>query len=264
MPTMRLIRDQQNRIFTELKENKSEGFANRNRGNYELLFAVLCAGIFPNVARRRGTSDFMETQGGKVEARPHATSAYVPDKPEEWVIFQELAQVESTYKLKVVSPIHPVVMMLLGGEGPLSIDEDSGKGGKGGKKGKGKKGSEGQVFVSLLDGWVKFQTDPQAAEQLQSLRASLQGAFQGFCQRPDHVPPAETLEMLDQVAAVLSSLGSEGGSGQGVKRAHPGDGGGNRNVAAKISPIQPGGKGGKYGGGKGGKHGGKGGKWGKW
>merc|ERR1719247_3611185 len=140
-PTMRQIRDQQNRIFTELKENKSEGFANRNRGNFELLFAVLCAGIFPNVARRRGSSDFLETQGGKVEARPHATSAYIPEKHEEWVIFQELAQVKSTYKLKVVTPVQPLVMLLLGGEGPITIEEDSGKGGKGGKKGSwGKKG----------------------------------------------------------------------------------------------------------------------------
>merc|ERR1719235_1820466 len=132
---MRKIRDQQNKLFTDMTENKTESFANRNRGNYQLLFAVLCAGIFPNIARRRGSSDFMETQGGKVEGRPHATSAYLPDKPEEWVIYQELAQVESTYKLKVVSPIDPLVMMLLGGEGPVAIEEDSGKGGKG-KKGK--------------------------------------------------------------------------------------------------------------------------------
>merc|ERR1712066_418515 len=86
--TMRILRDQQNKLLTELQENKTESFANRNRGNFQLLVAVLCAGIFPNIARRRGSSDFMETNGGKVEARPHATSAYVPDKPEEWVVFQ--------------------------------------------------------------------------------------------------------------------------------------------------------------------------------
>ena len=35
--------------------------------------AVLCAGIFPNIARRRGGSDFYEAQNGKVEAgRPGA------------------------------------------------------------------------------------------------------------------------------------------------------------------------------------------------
>merc|ERR1719335_572005 len=124
---MRQIKDQQNRLFTELKENKQESFANRNRQNFRLLVAVLCAGIFPNIARRRGSSDFMETNGGKVEARPHATSAYIPEKPEEWVFFQELAQMEATYKLKQVSPVDPIVLLLLGGEGPLSIEQDAGK-----------------------------------------------------------------------------------------------------------------------------------------
>jgi ATP-dependent RNA helicase DHX36 len=252
-PTMRQIRDQQNRIFTELKENKSEGFANRNRGNFELLFAVLCAGIFPNVARRRGSSDFLETQGGKVEARPHATSAYIPEKHEEWVIFQELAQVESTYKLKVVTPVQPLVMLLLGGEGPIAIEEGDGKSGKGKKGSWGKGGGKSQVFVSLLDGWVKFQTDRPTADLIQSLRASLQGAFQGFVQKPDHVPAAPTLEMLDQVAALLTDVAGGGATGHGVKRPHGGDGESMRNVSAKILPVK----------GKGGGKGGKGGKWGK-
>merc|ERR1712129_498028 len=253
MPAMRQIRDQQNRIFTELKENKSEAFANRNRGNFQLLFAVLCAGIFPNVARRRGSSDFMETQGGKVEARPHATSAYVPSKPEEWVIFQELAQVENTYKLKVVSPIEPVVMLLLGGEGPVKIEEDEGKGGKG-----------GQVMVSLIDDWVKFQTDRGTADKIQALRTSLQSAFQGFCQKPDHVPPAPVLELLDQAATLLSGLTNceQGAAKGGGGKKRPGEGGNDgRNVAAKGEGGKKGGSIPAFGGGKDKKGGNKG--WGK-
>jgi len=209
-PAMRQIRDNQNRIFTELTENKTDSFANRNRGNFELLVAVLCAGIFPNVARRRGTSDFLETAGGKVEARPHGNSAYVPENPDEWVFYQELSQMESTYKLKLVSPIGALPMLLLGGEGPLTIEH----GGKGGNKcGKG-----GATTVSLLDGWLRFRTDPATAEQVAKLRLSLQSSFQAFCQRPGDIPDHASLARLDQMATLLSNAGSDASS-NGAKRA---------------------------------------------
>jgi len=206
--TMRQIRDHQNRLFTELQENKTESFANRNRGNFKLLVAVLCAGIFPNVARRRGNSDFYEAQGGKVECRPHGSSSYTPEKPDEWIFFQELSQMESTFKLKLATPIEPLPMLLLGGEGPVAISQ--------GKAGKGGKG--GGTNVSLLDGWVKFRTDPATAEQVRKLRAALQGAFQAFCQKPGNIPPAATLALFDQVASLLGG-DTAAAPGQGIKRA---------------------------------------------
>jgi len=238
--TMRQIRDQQNRLYTECQENKTDSFANRNRGNFQLLVAVLCAGIFPNIARRRGSSDFYEAQGGKVEARPHGSSAYIPKQPDEWVFFQELSQMESTYKLKSVSPIEPLPMMLLGGEGPLTID--AGKAGKGGKG--------GFTTVSLLDGWCKFRTDLQTAEQMQKLRGALQAAFQSFCAKPDDIPDPDTMALLDQAAAMISSSNGDAG---GVKRpaAWPADGDAARGgPMSRASPKSFGG--GFKGGGKGG------------
>eukprot|EP00418_Pyrodinium_bahamense_P087002 CAMPEP_0179052960 /NCGR_PEP_ID=MMETSP0796-20121207/22024_1 /TAXON_ID=73915 /ORGANISM="Pyrodinium bahamense, Strain pbaha01" /LENGTH=1127 /DNA_ID=CAMNT_0020749537 /DNA_START=83 /DNA_END=3469 /DNA_ORIENTATION=- len=272
--TMRQIRDQQNRLFTELTENKTESFANRNRGNFQLLVAVLCAGIFPNVARRRGSSDFYEAQGGKVEARPHGNSAYVPMAPDEWVFFQELSQMESTYKMKLVSPVEPLSMILLSGEGPLAVEEGGGKGGKFGKGGKG------GTTVSLLDGWVKFRTDPSTAEQVKKLRTSLQSVFQSFCAKPGQIPNATHLALLDQVAALLCQaepsaemagaevreeadeedveVEAEEAAGQapapwpgkGVKRPAPWAAAGvqQRNVAPRMAPKAAGGKwGGKAG-----------------
>eukprot|EP00435_Cladocopium_sp_Y103_P061751 s2085_g23.t1 len=204
--TMRLIRDQQNRLYTECQENKTDSFANRHRGNFQLLTAVLCAGIFPNIARRRGGSDFYEAQNGKVEARLHGSTAYVPEKPDEWVFFQELSQMESTYRLKLVSPVTPLQMLLLGGQGPLQKEMSPGKGnGKGG------------VVVSMLDGWVKFRTDESTADQVQKVRSSLQAAFQSFCASPDQIPNTATLQMLDQAVAVLSD--ASGPSGGAMKRA---------------------------------------------
>lgn len=202
--TMRLIRDQQNRLYTECQENKTDSFANRNRGNFQLLTAVLCAGIFPNIARRRGGSDFYEAQNGKVEARLHGSSAYMPEKPDEWVFFQELSQMESTYRLKLVSPVTPMQMLLLGGQGPLQKENNSGKGnGKGG------------ITVSMLEGWVKFRCDDATADQVQKVRNSLQAAFQSFCASPDQIPNAATLQMLDQAVPLLS----DASTGGGVKRA---------------------------------------------
>mmetsp|Transcript_54415 Transcript_54415/g.117774 ORF Transcript_54415/g.117774 Transcript_54415/m.117774 type:complete len:1106 (-) Transcript_54415:24-3341(-) len=273
MSTMRQIRDQQNRIFTELQENKTESFANRNRGNFSLLIAVLCAGIYPNIAQRRGSSEWLEAQGGKVEARAHGNSAYVPDKPNEWVFFQELSQMESTYKLKLVSPIEPLPLLLLGGEGPLAVEQASGKGKKGGKGG----GKGTDTVVSLHEGWVKFRTDAATAEQVQKLRLSLHGAFQAFCQAPGDIPNQRSLAMLDQVAAMLGGeedaepAAMDYEAPRGVKRAAswPVDGSrpprpAPRQAAWAVAGngggqwVPAGQKGGGYGKGKGGK-GGKGG-----
>lgn len=262
--TMRQIRDHQNRIFTELNENKTESFANRNRGNFQLLQAVLCAGIFPNVARRRGTGDFLEVAGGKVEARAHGSSCYVPEEPDEFVFFQELSQMESTFKLKMVSPVGHLPMLLMGGEGALTVEQGGGKGGKGG------------TTISLLDGWLKFRTDPAVADQIQKLRGSLQSAFQMFCQKAADMPPPPTLQMLDKVAALLSGGGELGGSlddsmggedylsfPQGIKRDASWDAEGQR---PQQKGKGGGGKGKKGGGGKDKGGGGKGkkGKGGKW
>merc|ERR1719291_1304411 len=104
-------------------------------------------------------------------------------------------------------------MLLLGGEGPMAIEQ-----GKGGKGGKG-----GGITVGLLDGFVKFRTDQVTAERIQKLRAALHDGFQAFCQKPGNIPPGPTLAMFDLVAALLSGKtagapGSSGGkdfSGQG-------------------------------------------------
>eukprot|EP00405_Crypthecodinium_cohnii_P015592 CAMPEP_0206456314 /NCGR_PEP_ID=MMETSP0324_2-20121206/22289_1 /ASSEMBLY_ACC=CAM_ASM_000836 /TAXON_ID=2866 /ORGANISM="Crypthecodinium cohnii, Strain Seligo" /LENGTH=1107 /DNA_ID=CAMNT_0053927215 /DNA_START=102 /DNA_END=3421 /DNA_ORIENTATION=+ len=210
MPAMRQITEQQNRIFTELQENKTESFANRNRGNQQLLVAVLNAGIFPNVARRRGAADFYEAQGGKVEARVHGSSAYVPQGKDEWVFFQELSQMESSYKLKLVSPVEPLPMLLLGGEGQALVD--NGKGGKGGK-GKGKDGTT----ISLLDGWVKFRTDDATANAICKLRGALHDCFQAFCKDAGSLPPPKNLALFDKAALILS--GKTAAEFGGMKRA---------------------------------------------
>jgi len=291
-PTMRQIKDQQNRLFTELQEVKTEAFANRNRGNFQLLVAVLCAGIFPNIARRRGSSEFYEAQGGKVEARPHGSSAYAPMAPDEWVFFQELSQMESTYKLKLVSPIEPLSMLLLCGEGPVAIEQNAGKGGKSGKGGKG-----GNTVISLLDGWVKFRTDPVTAEQIKKLRMSLQSAFQSFCAKSSTIPSQTHIALFDQVAALIGQTELPGGlefADDGMGEGVEGDLDGDVEVEAESTSWRPGMKrpapwsagpagqrprlgsspGGSKGGGWGfkggggggmkGKGWGKGGKWGKW
>lgn len=121
---------------------------------------------------------------------------------------------ESMYKLKSVSPVEPLPMLLLGGDGPCAIGEDDGKGGKGGKdKGKWGKGSKGGgggggTNISLLEGWCKFKVDPAVAEQIQKVRGALHSAFQAFCQKPGTLPPTQTLQLLDQVAELLSKTGA--------------------------------------------------------
>merc|ERR1711971_1503122 len=130
----------------------------------------------------------------------------------------------------------------------MNIEQGGGKGGKG----KGGGGGAGTT-VSMLNGWLKFRTDPSTAEHLQTLRLSLHQIFQKFCQRAGDIPPRDSLSVVDNVAALLSggALDMDDDEPRGVKRAANWEAGESSNKRAK------GGGKGKYDGGKGGK-GGKG------
>eukprot|EP00439_Symbiodinium_sp_Y106_P019270 s2296_g2.t1 len=130
--------------------------ADRNGEDTSLLLAAVCAGLFPNLALRRGGRGKFQVNGGRLEAVPHPSSvASFSGKGADWwegtgngaqdvegeggrsnvwVCFNELSQLEETrpglgllgirgenYSLAGISPARSSALLLLCGEGPLSV-----------------------------------------------------------------------------------------------------------------------------------------------
>lgn len=101
-----------------------------------MLLAVLTAGLFPNLAVKRvgRNSKQMEVQGGKVDAAAHMSTAYGNSRfqgdvisSDEYSIYEELLQVESSYSLKTMSLVHPALVFLLGGEEHVELGGNVGQ-----------------------------------------------------------------------------------------------------------------------------------------
>jgi hypothetical protein len=86
----------------------------------------------------------MEVKNGSIHASAHATTCYgasrglgdvIPN--DEWCVFGELTQVESSYSLKQLSLIQPVILLLMCGEDEVDVTDAS-------------------KALELLGGWAKF------------------------------------------------------------------------------------------------------------
>lgn len=147
---MQTLQQTCNNLRQELKSRAmwSEA-ADRHDGDAALLSAALCAALFPNVAYSSGAGK-MRAQGGRLEALPHsssvcsfagrgedvwksckvANSTHVDDSgrcvPGDkasscWLCYNELSQVEEHYSLSGLSRVPVSALLLLCGEGDLSI-----------------------------------------------------------------------------------------------------------------------------------------------
>mmetsp|Transcript_117708 Transcript_117708/g.375150 ORF Transcript_117708/g.375150 Transcript_117708/m.375150 type:complete len:1223 (+) Transcript_117708:59-3727(+) len=123
----------------------------RHSGDFTLLSAALCAGLFPNVAHRpQGGKGKLQANNGRLQALPHSSSiasfakggkdlwdswgnqgtnhvdedgqaqAEVGDS---WMCFNELSQVEDHYSLSGLTTVPTTAILLLCGESDLVIQE---------------------------------------------------------------------------------------------------------------------------------------------
>eukprot|EP00397_Hematodinium_sp_SG-2012_P002884 GEMP01002892.1.p1 GENE.GEMP01002892.1~~GEMP01002892.1.p1 ORF type:complete len:1080 (+),score=285.51 GEMP01002892.1:130-3369(+) len=168
-------------------------FASRNCGNEALLIAVLAAGLYPNIAVKRVGKSIkqMEVKSGKIEAMMHGTSAYAAAREqgtgqgpagEEWVVFQELTQMESSYSLKCASHVPNLVMLLMCGDEEISTTE-----------------------ATLLNGWAKFTSQGGIGYNIKDVREGLRTVFKEFCASGLEEPSVSSMEFLDNSCSLISA-----------------------------------------------------------
>ena len=142
-------------------------------------------------------------KGGKIDASAHLSTAYAASRglgdvigQDEWCVFEELTQVESSYSLKKMSLIHPLVLAVMAGEEKLTNE------------------------ISLHNNWIKL-TSPKSATICQ-IRRALKFVFASFCENPHHPPSGEAMQFLDLLNTLIVNCFNDLAATEGVA----GDGGG--------------------------------------
>lgn len=229
--SMQTLQQTTRRLQSELRQRSlwCSEHATRNRGSAALLSAALAAGLFPNIASRpkaAGSCSKLLANGGRLEAVPHPSSVFAfaeggrgatasqrrgeGDTHEDglgtsWFCFSELSQVEDHYSLSGVTPVATSAMLLLCGEGDLTLHPtpesgDASEGGDvedvferwwadaaiGGDASGDGSATEGDVVVTIeeLGEWFSVRMTRKSAEKLQALRAMVRLLFRAFCAEP--------------------------------------------------------------------------------
>ncbi|XP_033644979.1 ATP-dependent DNA/RNA helicase DHX36-like [Asterias rubens] len=100
--------------------------ANRNSGNRELIKAVLCSGLYPNVAQVRGNSfnrragkhrpaKIMTPQDGQVKIHPKSVNCDESQFPSNWILYHLKMKSTSVF-LHDTSAVEPYPLLFFGGK----------------------------------------------------------------------------------------------------------------------------------------------------
>ncbi|XP_046753641.1 ATP-dependent DNA/RNA helicase DHX36 [Diprion similis] len=162
--TLKLLTDMKSQFAKYLCEmnflhsaNPNDERANRNSDNLALVKAVVCAGLFPNVAivksvRRHGAS-VVTPQDGKVKLHPSSINEKCQSFPSPYLVYFT-KQLSSAIYLHDTTSISPMGLIFAG---PNSkIGEQNGK------------------CVMALPGALSFLCEPETAFIVQKLRAKLE------------------------------------------------------------------------------------------
>ena len=123
--TMSLLSDMANQFCKDLHERRfisdpslSHPAANINSGNEKLIRALLCAGLFPNVAqatpkRSQRPPKIVTPQDGKVEIHPKSLNYDSPELDAGWLCYHTKVKTTSIF-LHDVSEVSPLSLMFFG------------------------------------------------------------------------------------------------------------------------------------------------------
>eukprot|EP00392_Amoebophrya_sp_AT5.2_P015693 g15909.t1 len=209
--TMRQMSDSGLKLRADLPDQglgDGDGYASRNCGQEHLILSVLTAGLYPNVAVKRcgRNTREMEVKGGKVSAAAHASTCYGTSRglgdvisQDEWCVFEELTQVESSYSMKNISLVHPLVLCLMAGEERMEDGE-----------------------LKMYDGWMKFALPGNQAQLFTGIRRALKFVFAKFCENPHRPPAPQETEFLKKLFYLLQTLFEEVHRTQGAPVSNKG------------------------------------------
>ncbi|XP_020094660.1 DExH-box ATP-dependent RNA helicase DExH1 isoform X1 [Ananas comosus] len=191
--TLQMMDDMRNQFIDLLSDigfvNKARGLKDYNHyGNdLEMVCAVLCAGLYPNViqCKRRGKrTAFYSKEVGKVDIHPSSVNAGVHEFPLPYMVYSEKVKTASIY-IRDSTNISDYALLLFGG---ALIPSKTGDG------------------IEMLGGYLHFSAPKSVIQLIQRLRGELDKLLQRKIVEPGLDIPAEG---KDVVAAAVELLHSQ-------------------------------------------------------
>lgn len=196
-PTLRMMRDVKKQFedllhaagFISQVQNRTK--QNRYSHNEALVKAVLCAGLFPNVASiqcRKWKAIVRTHDDGKVDIHPGSVNAK-ESQLSGWLVYNQKVKSTSIY-LRDCTAVSDLALLLFGGKAELAA------------------GSSGTV--DMLNGWVSFNlSGPPVAKMVMGLRQQLAALLQKKFENP-HIDISEVgLDLVEAVKELLDSQKSD-------------------------------------------------------
>ena len=147
-----LFRSKLDRLRPE-KRDAARAIANANANNQQLLKAVLCAGLFPNVLKATpGKSQpSLSQQKQQVQIHPSSFNKGAPRFETGWLVYHEKVAANGKVSVHDCSPVSALDLFLFG--------------------------AEPQVLHAqhriLIDGWIESRVSPRTAVLVKALRLQL-------------------------------------------------------------------------------------------
>ena len=137
---------------------RTKSIYNENGNNVDLLHAVICAGLYPNVAQLEQPTTSSNFTLFHKEERLYFHDASVNSKKKQfkgknnWVVFHEKFGTPSRVSVSTTALVHPMALLLFGGSDVVLKHVDR---------------------LMILDGWIRIRMGAQLGVILMDLRKQL-------------------------------------------------------------------------------------------
>ncbi|XP_057951313.1 DExH-box ATP-dependent RNA helicase DExH1 isoform X2 [Malania oleifera] len=184
--TLHMMEEMRNQFLDLLSDI---GFVNKSRGpsaynqysdDLEMICAILCAGLYPNVlqCKRRGKrTAFYSKDVGKVDIHPASVNAGVHLFPLPYMVYSEKVKTTSIY-IRDSTNISDYALLMFGG----SLNPS--------KNGEG---------IEMLGGYLHFSASKSVLELIQKLRAGLDKLLRRKIEEP-------SLNITEEVKGVVAAV----------------------------------------------------------
>ncbi|KAL4184891.1 hypothetical protein AMTRI_Chr10g227850 [Amborella trichopoda] len=176
--TLQMMEDMRNQFCRLLSDI---GFLNKGRGlkeynvyseDVEMVCAILCAGLYPNVlqCKRRGKrTAFYSKEVGQVDMHPSSVNAVVHQFPLPYMVYSEKVKTSSIY-IRDSTNISDYALLLFGGN---LLASQTGEG------------------IEMLGGYLHFSASKSVLQLIQKLRWELDKLLQRKIEDPELDIPSE-------------------------------------------------------------------------
>ncbi|XP_075058122.1 ATP-dependent DNA/RNA helicase DHX36 [Mixophyes fleayi] len=169
--------------------NPKDPKSNINSDNEKLIKAVICAGLYPKVAKirpsfskRRQTAKVYTKSDGKVSIHPKSVNVEETEFHYSWLVYHLKMKTSSIY-LYDCTEVSPYSLLFFGGD--ISIQKDK------------------EQDTVAVDEWIVFQSPARIAHLVKDLKTELDALLQHKIEKPQ---PVDWNETKSRDCAVLSAI----------------------------------------------------------